>query len=196
MKKIAIPALIAVIILLPLIIYSLMKNTKTTTTAEVEATAKAVIETTLGNMEVELYGDQAPETVKNFITLAEEGKYDGTPFHRVIQDFMIQTGDFEKQNGTGGYSYKGPGTIIPDEFSPELKNVKGALSMANRGPNTGGSQFFIVHAASTPWLDGMHSVFGQVTKGLDVLDKIATVETDYSDAPLEPILINTITVKK
>lgn len=168
---------------------------KTNNTTTMKPTHIAKIKTTLGTITAELYGDQAPETVKNFVTLAQENKYDGTPFHRIIPDFMIQTGDFEKQNGTGGYSYKGPGTVIPDEFHQELVHVKGALSMANRGPNTGGSQFFIVQAQSTPWLDGMHSVFGQVTDGIDIVDKIATVEKDAMDRPLNPILIESIEIE-
>lgn len=159
-----------------------------------EATNTAVIETTLGSMTVELYGDQTPETVKNFITLAQEGKYNDVPFHRVIEDFMIQTGDFENQNGTGGYSYQGPGTVIPDEFVEGLTHRKGTLAMANRGPNTGGSQFYIVHAEATPWLDGGHTVFGQLTDGFEVLDLIATAETDGTDQPLESISILSVTI--
>lgn len=172
-----------------------MKDSTSTTPVDVTPTDTAIIETTLGDITVELYGKQAPKTVENFITLAKEGKYNRTPFHRVIKDFMIQTGDFENQNGTGGYSYKGPGTVIPDEFAAELTHSKGALSMANRGPNTGGSQFFIVHAESTPWLDGKHSIFGHVIEGLDIVDKLATVETDMGDEPLEPIQIISIEIK-
>ena len=168
-----------------------ISNTSTT----MEATNIAVIETTLGTIKAELYGNEAPETVKNFVTLAEEKKYDGTPFHRVIEGFMIQTGDFDMKNGMGGYSYKGPGTVIQDEFSPNLKNVKGALSMANRGPNTGGSQFFIVQAEATEWLDGKHAVFGQVIEGMDVVDAIATAETDPFDRPQTPINMISVTIE-
>lgn len=154
----------------------------------------AVITTNFGEMEVRLFPEKAPETVKNFTELAKSGKYNGTIFHRVIKDFMIQGGDFENANGTGGHSYKGPGTSIQDEFDPDLKNIRGALSMANRGPDTGGSQFFIVHALETPWLDGKHAVFGQVYAGLDVLDKIATVETNVWDVPASEVVIEKIEI--
>lgn len=154
----------------------------------------AVITTNFGEMEVRLFPEKAPETVKNFTELAASGKYNGTIFHRVIKDFMIQGGDFENANGTGGHSYKGPGTSIRDEFDPDLKNIRGALSMANRGPDTGGSQFFIVHAPATPWLDGKHAVFGQIYKGLDVLDKIATTETNVWDVPVNEVVIEKIEI--
>jgi cyclophilin family peptidyl-prolyl cis-trans isomerase len=193
MKNIAIITGIILIILLPILTYSFMSSSKKSTPNTLPTSA--VIKTTLGDMTVELYGDKAPETVTNFVTLAKEGKYNNVPFHRIIPEFMVQTGDFENQNGTGGHSYKGVGTSIPDEFAPGLSHTKGTLSMANRGPNTGGSQFFIVHAEATPWLDGMHAIFGKVTKGLDVLDKLATVETDLADRPLEPIEIISVEVK-
>ncbi len=193
MKNVAIISGIILIILLPILTYSFMSSSKKSTPSTLPTSA--VIKTTLGDMTVELYGDAAPETVKNFVTLAKEGKYNNVPFHRVIPEFMVQTGDFENQNGTGGHSYKGVGTSIPDEFAPGLSHTKGTLSMANRGPNTGGSQFFIVHAESTPWLDGMHAIFGKVTDGLDVVDKLATVETDLADRPLEPIEIISVEIK-
>ncbi|PIR55131.1 peptidylprolyl isomerase [Candidatus Peregrinibacteria bacterium CG10_big_fil_rev_8_21_14_0_10_36_19] len=154
----------------------------------------AIIKTNHGTMSALLHTKEVPETTKNFIELAKAGKYDGTTFHRVIQDFMIQGGDFENGNGTGGYSYKGPGTLLEDEFDPSLKNIKGALSMANRGPNTGGSQFFIVQAEETTWLDGKHAVFGYVYKGKDVLDEIAAVETGYADKPLEDVVVESIKI--
>jgi peptidyl-prolyl cis-trans isomerase B (cyclophilin B) len=155
----------------------------------------ATIETDKGTIKFKLFVNNAPETTKNFIELAKSGKYDGVPFHRVIPDFMIQTGDFTNKNGTGGYSYKGPGTTINDEFAAELKNLKGAVSMANAGPNTNGSQFFIVTAAQgTPWLDGKHSVFGQVFEGQDVVDSISKVQTGPQDAPVSPILIKKVTI--
>ncbi len=154
----------------------------------------ATIETDQGVIKFKLFTKEAPETTKNFIELAKAGKYDGVPFHRVIPDFMIQTGDFTNKNGTGGYSYKGPDTTIDDEFSPELKNLKGTVSMANGGPNTNGSQFFIVTAAQgTPWLDNKHSVFGQVFEGQEVADAISKVQT-MRDAPLSPILMKKVTV--
>lgn len=155
----------------------------------------AKIVTNYGTIHVKLYADLVPETVKNFEELAKAGKYDGTAFHRVIKDFMIQGGDFENRDGTGGYSYKGPGTVIRDEFNSKLKNIKGALSMANRGPDTGTSQFFIVQAKDgTPWLDGKHAVFGQVYEGLSIVDEIASVKTGPMDKPLDDVVIEKIEI--
>jgi cyclophilin family peptidyl-prolyl cis-trans isomerase len=126
----------------------------------------AQIETNRGIIVLDLFAAQAPRTVNNFVSLARDGYYDGVTFHRVINDFMIQTGD---PTGTGR---GGPGYTFKDEFDPKLKHDKpGVLSMANAGANTNGSQFFITHVP-TPWLDGKHSVFGQVTKGMDVVNKI------------------------
>ncbi len=157
----------------------------------------ATISTNKGDIKILLYTEKAPETTKNFIELANEGKYDGVIFHRIIEDFMIQTGDFENGNGTGGYSYQGPGTMIEDEFGEGLEHVKGAVSMANRGPNTGGSQFFIVQAeAGTPWLDGGHAIFGYAYEGMDVIDSIAGVEVDGSDRPFEDITIESVTISQ
>ena len=125
-----------------------------------------IIETNLGTIEIELFEDKAPITTANFIQLAQKGFYNGIIFHRVIPDFMIQTGDPDG-DGTGG-----PGYEIADEFHPSLKHdVPGILSMANSGPNSGGSQFFIT-VASTPWLDGKHAIFGKVVKGMDIVDEI------------------------
>lgn len=157
----------------------------------------AILYTNFGEIEVELYIEQAPETTKNFIELSKGGKYDNTIFHRVIDDFMIQGGDFENRNGTGGYSYKGPGTSLEDEFNDGLSHKRGTLSMANRGPDTGGSQFFIVQAEDgTPHLDGKHAIFGQVIKGMDVVDKIAGVNTDAFDKPLEDVIIEKIEISE
>ena len=158
----------------------------------------AKIKTNYGTIAVVLYADKAPETVKNFVTLAKEGKYDETIFHRIIEGFMIQGGDFEKGDGTGGYSYKGPGTTLDDEVNPELKHVKGALSMAKTAaPNTAGSQFFIVQAEEgTPHLDGVHTVFGMTIDGLDVVDKIAGVEIGMFDAPAKEVVIESITIEE
>ena len=149
----------------------------------------AVFETNMGTFEVELFEDKAPITTENFIGLVEKGFYDGVIFHRVIDGFMIQGGDPE---GTGR---GGPGYTIPDEFHKDLKHSsKGILSMANAGPNTGGSQFFITLDA-TPWLDGHHSVFGKVVKGMDVVEKIGKVDTDFQDRPLRKVVIEKITLK-
>ena len=126
----------------------------------------ATLHTNHGPIEVELFDEDAPKTVANFTKLAGDGFYDGVIFHRVIQDFMIQGGD-PTGTGTGG-----PGYTFEDEFN-DHKVARGALAMANAGPNTNGSQFFVVTAEATPWLDGKHTVFGQVTSGMDVVDQIA-----------------------
>ena len=178
----------------------------------------AVMHTTLGDISIRLFGDKVPRTVENFVTHAKNGYYDGLIFHRVIKDFMIQGGD-PTGTGCGGESIYGE--KFEDEFHPELHNIKGALSMANAGPNTNGSQFFIVEASEvpegmleqmkgmadrgfpentvkayetvggTPWLDFRHSVFGQVFDGIDVVEKIALVKTDGSDRPLDDVKIVT-----
>lgn len=149
----------------------------------------AVIKTNYGTMELELFEDKAPITTKNFIDLAEKGFYDGIIFHRVIADFMIQGGDPDGR-GTGG-----PGYMISDEFHPDLKhNKSGILSMANSGPNTGGSQFFIT-LIPTPWLDGKHSVFGQLIEGEEVLDTIGSVQTGQNDKPLADVVMEKVTIK-
>ena len=150
----------------------------------------AVFETDHGTFEIELFEDKAPITVKNFIDLAEKGFYDGLIFHRVIDGFMIQGGD-PNGMGTGG-----PGYTIPDEFHKDLKHDdEGILSMANAGPNTGGSQFFITLAA-TPWLDGHHSVFGKVVKGMDVVRAIGKVDTDFQDKPLAKVVMEKVTIRR
>ena len=150
---------------------------------------KVKIETTAGAIYAELYADQAPRTVENFVTLVKKGFYDGIIFHRVIPDFMIQTGD-PTGTGTGGPGYK-----FQDEFSPKLRHDKpGALSMANSGPNTNGSQFFITETP-TPWLDDKHSVFGHVTEGMDVVHQIAQAERDMRDKPIQPIRMEKVTIQ-
>ncbi len=155
----------------------------------------AIFTTNHGEFTALLYTDLVPNTTENFIELAKDGKYDGIPFHRVIKDFMIQGGDFENKNGTGGYTFKGPGTAITDEFGEGLKHVKGTLSMANAGPNTGGSQFFIVQAeGGTPWLDGAHSIFGYVYEGMDVIDEIANVKTAGADVPVEEVILEKVEI--
>lgn len=150
------------------------------------------LKTNKGDVTLQLYADKTPKTVENFIGLAEAGKYDGTPFHRVIEDFMIQGGDYENQNGTGGKSIWG--TEFEDEIVKELSHVRGVISMANRGPGTNGSQFFIVHAPDTAYLDGRHTVFGHVTDGMDIVDDIAASPTDMMDRPLEPIVIESVSL--
>ena len=150
----------------------------------------AVFDTNMGEFEIELFEGKTPITTKNFIDLAQEGFYDGVIFHRIIDGFMIQGGD---PTGTG---MGGPGYTIEDEFTPELTHEsEGILSMANTGrPHTGGSQFFITLAA-TPWLDGHHTVFGKVIKGMEVVREIGHVKTGPQDRPVHDVVINKITIK-
>lgn len=150
----------------------------------------AVFDTNMGEFEIEFFEDKTPITTKNFIDLAQEGFYDGVIFHRIIDGFMIQGGD---PTGTG---MGGPGYTIEDEFTPELTHEsEGILSMANTGrPHTGGSQFFITLAA-TPWLDGHHTVFGKVIKGMEVVREIGHVKTGPQDRPVHDVVINKITIK-
>ena len=151
--------------------------------------------TNYGVVKIKLFPELVPETVKNFTELAKKGFYDGLIFHRVINDFMIQGGD-PLGNGAGGESYKGPGTNIPDEFNQELTHLRGALSTANAGPNTGSSQFFIVQAeGGTHYLDGRHAVFGQVYEGMEVVDEIAGVKTGAGDVPLEKVVMEKVEIK-
>lgn len=181
-------------------------------------TTEAVIKTNKGDITVKLFEEHAPKTVKNFVELAKKGYYDGVIFHRVIPNFMIQGGD-PSGSGMGGESIYGE--KFEDEFSPELFNLRGALSMANAGPNTNGSQFFIVTMnevpsnmlsqlevagfpediieaykanGGTPWLDQKHTVFGHVTVGLDVADAIEKVERNAMDKPKEDVVIETVEV--
>ncbi|HEY6001146.1 MAG TPA: peptidylprolyl isomerase [bacterium] len=150
--------------------------------------ARATITTKFGKIVVKFFPDVAPIHVKNFITLAEAGFYDGTPFHRVIPGFMIQGGD-PSGNGTGG-----PGYTIPAEFSKVKKHTAGILSMARTNdPNSAGSQFFIMVAAA-PYLDGQYSIFGEVVEGLDVVNKIVSVPRNQMDKPLEPVTMTSVTV--
>ncbi len=149
---------------------------------------KIKIETSMGDIYADLYAAEAPQTVENFKKLTQKGFYDGLIFHRVIPDFMIQTGD---PTGTGR---GGPGYTFKDEFSPKLRHSKaGVLSMANAGPNTNGSQFFITDAP-TPWLDNRHSVFGQVTQGLEVVNAIANVPRDAQDKPRTAVTMKKVTL--
>jgi peptidyl-prolyl cis-trans isomerase B (cyclophilin B) len=181
---------------------------------------KATIKTNQGEIKVQLFPKQAPKTVENFTKLAEKGYYDGVIFHRVIPDFMIQGGD-PTGTGRGGESIYGQ--AFEDEFSTELFNFNGALSMANAGPNTNGSQFFIVSATrvpanmldemktvgypqevidyykkngGTPWLDHRHTVFGQVISGMDVVQKISKVARDQMDKPKDDVVMEKVTIEK
>jgi len=159
----------------------------------------AVITTNYGEMKMSFFEKKVPETVKNFKELTKVGKYENVIFHRVIKDFMIQGGDFENNNGSGGYSYKGKGTYLDLEISKDLKHVRGAVSMARRpDPNSAGSQFFIVHPEKgADFLDGQYAVFGQVFEGLEVIDAIAEIPTDPNDdKPLEDVIIEKVEIVK
>jgi cyclophilin family peptidyl-prolyl cis-trans isomerase len=145
----------------------------------------ATLHTNHGAVEVELFDDDAPKTVENFRKLSADGFYDGLTFHRIIRDFMIQ-GGCPEGTGTGG-----PGYTFEDEFN-DHKIVRGALAMANAGPNTNGSQFFIVTTKAAPWLAGKHTVFGQVTSGMDAVDEIEAQDTDARDRPREPVVIERV----
>ena len=160
------------------------------TTAAAANNSIAVFETSMGTFKVELFEDKAPGTTKNFIDLVNKGFYNGLIFHRIIDGFMIQGGD-PKGTGTGG-----PGYAIKDEFHPDLKHSgPGILSMANAGPNTGGSQFFITLAPAA-WLDGKHAVFGKVVAGLDIVQAIGKVKTGAMDRPVTDVVVKTITIEK
>ena len=141
--------------------------------------------TSKGDIVFELFDDDAPKTVDNFLKLSRDGYYDGLTFHRVIPDFMIQGGD-PTGTGTGG-----PGYTFEDEAN-DHRVVRGSLAMANAGPNTNGSQFFIVTTESAPWLDGKHTVFGRVTSGMDVVDAISEADRDARDKPREPVTIERV----
>lgn len=179
-----------------------------------EEEALVSMETSMGTIQIKLFSAIAPKAVENFMTHAEDGYYDGLNFHRVIEGFMLQGGD---PTGTGGGGESIYGEPFEDEFSDQLFNFRGALSMANAGPGTNGSQFFIVQAQSasaeqipadypekvkeaylekggTPWLDGAHTVFGQVIEGMDVVDAIAAVETGEGDKPVEAVTIESIEI--
>ena len=179
---------------------------------------KATIKTNFGDIKVQLFPKQAPKSVENFVGLAKKGYYDGFIFHRVIPEFMIQGGD-PTGTGMGGESLWGK--PFEDEFSPEVFNLRGALSMANAGPNTNGSQFFIVQKpqldagmdeqmkqagypeeivtaygnGGTPWLDFRHTVFGAVSDGMDIVDKIAATKTGMQDKPVKDVVIETIAIE-
>lgn len=157
---------------------------------------QVIIKTNLGDIKLNLFGQDSPNTVNNFLNLAKLGFYNGTKFHRVIEGFMIQAGDPNtKTDNTAIYGTGGPGYTFADEIN-SIKLVKGSLAMANAGPNTNGSQFFIVTAESTPWLDGAHTNFGEVVQGISVVETIEKVETNQRDLPLNDVIIREIVIVK
>ncbi|OIO08529.1 peptidylprolyl isomerase [Candidatus Falkowbacteria bacterium CG1_02_41_21] len=156
---------------------------------------EAIVKTNYGDITVEFYGDDSPITVNNFMNLASDGFYNNTRFHRVIEDFMIQGGDpNSKGKDVSSYGTGGPGYKFDDEFNNH-KLVRGSLAMANSGPNTNGSQFFIVTKEATPWLDGVHTNFGRVISGMKVADKIESLETNESGLPAKDVIIKSIELK-
>ncbi len=163
-------------------------TTKNNNTADLQLADAAIMHTSKGDIEIQFFPGEAPKTVSNFVKLASEGFYNNLTFHRVIKDFMIQGGD-PKGDGTGG-----PGYQFEDEINSH-KIVPGTLAMANSGPDTNGSQFFIVTEKEQPHLDGKHTVFGEVSGGMEVIREIASVEVDSGDKPLEPVTITSIEVK-
>jgi peptidyl-prolyl cis-trans isomerase B (cyclophilin B) len=155
----------------------------------VSAYSQAIIKTNKGDIKITFYGTDSPITVNNFMNLAKKGFYKGTKFHRIIKDFMIQGGDpVSKTADRSSHGTGGPGYSFADEFNSH-KIVRGSLAMANSGPNTNGSQFFIVTTQSTPWLDGKHVNFGYVSEGMEIADIIETVEVDERSNPLEAVEI-------
>ncbi len=172
------------------------QNATSTHTSTTMNYTGAVLHTTKGDIEISFFGTEAPKTVANFVTLAGQKFYDGTKFHRVIKNFMIQGGDpLTKGNDTQHYGTGGPDYTFNDEFNNE-KVVRGAVAMANRGPNTNGSQFFIVTTQAAPWLDGKHTVFAKVVKGMEVVDAIENSKTiPPNDLPVEPIVVTSVTLK-
>lgn len=176
-----------------LIIFGLKKDQIQTS---MNTTHTIIMNTSAGDIVIDMYGDATPKTVENFVTLAQTGFYDGTRFHRIIENFMIQGGDPLSKDlsqkafwGTGGPDYR-----FEDEFVPELSNIAGTISMANAGPGTNGSQFFI-NVADNTFLDGKHTVFGMVTEGYDIVEALSQVATDATDKPLEDVVLNSVTIK-
>ena len=171
------------------------KNVAKDLAAKTNLANGVIIKTNVGEIELSLLPDKAPLTVANFVKLSEADFYNGILFHRVIKDFMIQGGDpLSKESNWSLHGTGGPGYSFKDEINDE-KLVRGVIAMANAGPNTNGSQFFIVTAEETPWLDGKHTVFGKVVKGMDVVDKISMAQVNEQSHPLNDIVIQQIVVK-
>ena len=186
------------IIVLVILVVALAPNNKIKNKTMNEQTTTVVLQTNFGDIELALYPDKAPETVNNFLKLTKNGYYDSTKFHRVIKGFMIQGGDpYTKGDDVNLYGKGGPGFNFKDEIN-DMPLVRGSLAMANTGrPNTNGSQFFIITAPATPWLTGIHTVFGKVISGMEIVDKIEAVKTTGSpfDRPIEPVIINKVIIK-
>ena len=198
MKKIILPLFLVMLAFGILFAYGKLNNVNSNTSEKgnyfmSDSTTVAVIKTNMGTIEIELFAEQTPKTVENFVGLSEKGYYNGIVFHRVIKNFMIQGGD-PTGTGRGGASFWGG--KFEDEFVSDLKHdTPGMLSMANAGPNTNGSQFFITLVA-TPWLDGKHTVFGKVINGMDVVNEIGKVKTGAGDKPVNDVVMEEVTIEK
>ena len=200
MKNIYIPIIILVIFGLSFWLLknkNIENNNMTTENITEKEIVNVTLNTSLGEIKLEMYPEEAPKTVQNFVKLSKDGFYDGTKFHRVISDFMIQGGDplsreeIQRQNwGTGG-----PGYTFEDEPN-NIDLVKGVIAMANAGPNTNGSQFFIITAQATPWLQGKHTGFGKVVSGMDIVEKIGSVEVGPTDQPIQDIEVNSVEISQ
>ena len=198
MKKIILPLFLVMLAFGILFAYGKLNNLNSNTSDKgtyfmSDSTTVAIIKTNMGTIEIELFADQTPKTVENFVGLADKGYYIGVIFHRVIKNFMLQGGD-PTGTGRGGASFWGG--KFEDEFVSDLKHdTPGILSMANAGPNTNGSQFFITLVA-TPWLDGKHTVFGKVINGMDVVNAIGEVKTAAGDKPVNEVVMEEVTIEK
>lgn len=171
------------------------KNDMTNGSTEVSGVKSAVLKTNMGDIEIEFFAAEAPLAVENFINLSKSGFYNDTKFHRVIKDFMIQGGDpSSKEADKSKYGFGGPGYTFADEQT-NIKLERGVMAMANSGPNTNGSQFFIITADATPWLDGKHTPFARVIAGMDVVDKIENAPTGQNDIPVTDVVVNSIELK-
>lgn len=189
--------ILAAVFLLNRVVPSFTVRTEGGPIREAQESRDTVVElhTSEGVITLELFHKDASKTVQNFIQLTQAGFYDGTKFHRVVKDFMIQGGDpLSKDDDWSDDGRGGPGYMFEDEIN-EHKIVRGAVAMANSGPNTNGSQFFIVTVREAPWLDGKHTVFGRAQNGMEVVDTIENVETDENDHPREDVVVERITVK-
>jgi|SRR3989338_4253200 len=186
-RKISLTLLILIVLAITLSLFSCSITTMNRT---------ATFETNQGTFTLELFEDKSPITTQNFIDLAQKGFFDGTRFHRIIANFMLQGGDpLSKDESKRGYwGTGGPGYKIKDEFGQGLSNTRGTISMANSGPNTGGSQFFI-NTVDNTYLDGKHPVFGKVISGMDIIDKIGKVKTNMGDQPKDDVVVIKVTIK-
>jgi len=196
-KKIVIAIVVLLLILGTFIILTKQNNQNMNEeTQQVKKNPIAVFETSMGNIEIELLVSESPKTVENFIKLAKDGFYDGTRFHRIIKDFMIQGGDplSKEESQRSVWGTGGPGYKFDDEPN-DVVLIQGVIAMANSGPNTNGSQFFIITADKTPWLQGVHTGFGKVTVGMDIVLKIQEVEITPGDQPVEDIILQKVIIK-